>query len=76
MAEMTPKEYADRDLSYGELLELDNEFDAAFIVDEDCEDDWSDNGLGANARLTYVEQRRTGVIDGPEDFDCPEKFRK
>ena len=66
----TPKEHADRQLSYGELMELDNEFDEAFVVDEDCEDDWSDKGLGANARLTYVEQRRTGLIDGPEDFDC------
>lgn len=76
MAGQTPKEYADRQLSYGELAELDSEFDGAFLVDEDCIDDWSDKGLGANARLTYVEERRTGLIDGPEDFDCPEKFRK
>lgn len=72
----TPKEYADRQLSYDELAELDNEFDEAFIVDEDCEDDWSDKGLGANARIAYVEDRRTGVIDGPAEFDCPEQFRK
>ena len=57
-------------------MELDNEFDEAFVVDEDCEDDWSDKGLGANARLTYVEQRRTGLIDGPEDFDCDIKWRR
>ena len=72
----TPKEYADRQLSYGELAELDDEFDGAFIVDEDCEDDWSDKGLGANARISYIEDRRTGVISGPAEFDCPEKFRK
>ena len=72
----TPKEYADRQLSYGELAVLDDEFDTAFKVDEDCIDDWSDKGLGANARITYIEQRRTGVIDGPEDFDCPAQFRK
>lgn len=74
MNDMTPKEFADRQLSYGELFELDNEFDAAFIVDEDCEDDWSDKGLGANARITYIEERRTGMIDGPEQFDCPPQF--
>ena len=72
--DMTPKEYADRQLSYGELVELDKEFDSAFIVDEDCLDDWSDKGLGANARITYIEERRTGVIDGPEQFDCPPQF--
>lgn len=72
----TPKEYSDRQLSYGELAELDDEFDRAFRVDEECLDDWSDKGLGANARSTYVEQRRTGQIDGPEEFDCPDKFRK
>ena len=70
------EEYADRQLSYGELAELDAEFDGAFKVDEDCEDDWSETGLGANARLTYIEQRRTDQIDGPEEFDCPERFRK
>lgn len=70
----TPKEYADRQLSYGELAELDEEFDTAFIVDEDCLDDWSDKGLGANARITYIEERRTGVIDGPEQFNCPPQF--
>jgi hypothetical protein len=74
MNDMTPKEFADRQLSYGELFELDNEFDTAFIVDEDCEDDWSDKGLGANARITYIEERRTGMIDGPEQFDCPPQF--
>ena len=76
MYNMTPKEYADRQLSYAELMQLDNEFDTAFIVDEDCEDDWSEKGLGANARITYIEQRRTGIIDGPEEFDCDEKWRK
>jgi hypothetical protein len=73
---MTPKEYADRQLSYGELIELDREFDDAFIVDEDCVDDWSDKGLGANARLTYIEERRTGLISGPDEFDCDDKWRK
>jgi hypothetical protein len=74
MNDMTPKEYADRQLSYGELAVLDEEFDTAFIVDEDCEDDWSDKGLGANARITYIEERRTGIIDRPEQFDCPPQF--
>lgn len=72
--DMFPKEYADRQLSYGELAELDDEFDGAFLVDEDCEDDWSDKGLGANARITYIEERRTGMIDGPDQFDCPPQF--
>lgn len=76
MNDMSPKEYADRQLSYEELIELDREFDEAFVIDEDCEDDWSDKGLGANARLTYVDQRRTGQISGPEEFDCDEKWRK
>lgn len=76
MNDMTPKEYADRQLSYSELAELDAEFDEAFKVDEDCPDDWSETGLGANARLTYIEWRRTGEISGPADFDCPEQFRK
>jgi len=70
------KEGADRQLSYGELYELNREFDDAFVVDEDCEDDWSDKGLGANARLAYIEERRTGAISGPEEFDCPDKWRK
>lgn len=74
MNDMTPKEFADRQLSYGELAVLDEEFDTAFIVDEDCPDDWSDKGLGANARITYIEERRTGMIDGPEQFDCPPQF--
>ena len=72
----TPKEFADRCLSYGELAVLDEEFDSAFIVDEDCPDDWSDEGLGDNARITYIERRRTGEISGPDEFDCPERFRK
>ena len=76
MNDMTPKKFADRQLSYGELAVLDDEFDTAFIVDEDCEDDWSDKGLGANARISYIEDRRTGRISGPEEFDCPEQFRK
>lgn len=76
MNDMTPKEYADRQLSYGELAVLDDEFDTAFKVDEDCLDDWSETGLGANARITYIEDRRTGRISGPEEFDCPEQFRK
>lgn len=70
------KEEADRQLSYSELYELNREFDDAFVVDEDCEDDWSDKGLGANARLTYIEDRRTGAISGPDEFDCPDKWRK
>ena len=74
--EQTPKEFADRQLSYGELAVLDDEFDGAFKVDEDCEDDWSETGLGANARIAYIEDRRTGRISGPEEFDCPERFRK
>jgi hypothetical protein len=73
---MTPKEYADRQLSYGELAELDAEFDEAFVVDEDCLDDESEKGLGANARLTYIEERRTGLISGPDEFDCDDKWRK
>lgn len=76
MNDMTPKEYADRQLSYAELAELDEEFDASFIVDENCEDDWSDEGLGTNARLIYIQERRTGMISGPEEFDCPTRFRK
>ena len=70
------KEEADRQLSYSELYELNREFDDAFVVDEDCEDDWSDEGLGANARLEYIEERRTGMISGPDEFDCPDKWRK
>jgi hypothetical protein len=76
MNDMTPKEFADRQLSYGELAVLDDEFDGAFKVDEDCPDDWSETGLGANARIAYIEDRRTGRISGPEEFDCPERFRK
>jgi hypothetical protein len=72
----TPKEFGDRQLSYGELAVLDDEFDTAFKVDEDCLDDWSETGLGANARITYIEDRRSGRISGPEEFDCPEQFRK
>jgi len=66
--EMTPKEYADRDLSYGELAQLDGEFDEAFVVDDDCLDDESEKGLGANARITYVDDRRRGAVSGPEEF--------
>ena len=73
---MTPKEYADRQLSYDELAELEAEFDEAFVVDEDCLDDESEKGLGANARLTYIEERRTGLISGPDEFDCDDKWRK
>lgn len=76
MNDMTPKEFGDRQLSYGELAVLDDEFDTAFKVDEDCLDDWSETGLGANARISYIEDRRTGRISGPEEFDCPERFRK
>ena len=65
-----------RQLSYAELAELDEEFDVAFIVDENCEDDWSDEGLGTNARISYIEDRRIGRISGPEQFDCPDRFRK
>lgn len=66
--DMTPKEYSERSLSYGELVQLDSEFDTAFVVDENCMDDESENGLGANARITYVEARRTGEVSGPEEF--------
>ena len=76
MNDMTPLEFGDRQLSYGELAVLDDEFDGAFKVDEDCEDDWSETGLGTNARIAYIEDRRTGRISGPEEFDCPERFRK
>jgi hypothetical protein len=73
---MTPKEYADRDLSYSELAQFGEEFENAFIQDKDCPDDWSDKGLGDNALLTYIEERRTGVISGPDEFDCDDKWRK
>lgn len=72
----TPKEFGDRQLSYGELAVLDDEFDTAFKVDEDCLDDWSETGLGANARIAYIEDRRSGRISGPAEFDCPAQFRK
>ncbi len=32
--------------------------------------------LCKNVRLMYLEQRRTGLIDGPEDFDCDIKWRR
>ena len=73
---MTPKEYADRDLSYSELVQFGEEFENAFIQDKDCPDDWSDKGLGDNALLTYIEERRTGVISGPDEFNCDDKWRK
>lgn len=73
---MTPKEYADRDLSYSELAQFGEEFENAFIQDKDCPDDWSDKGLGDNALLTYIDERRTGVISGPDEFDCDDKWRK
>lgn len=72
----TPEEYAGRSLSYSELSEFENEFEKAFVVDHDCPDDWSESGLGENARITYVEERRTGAISGPEEFDCPERWRR
>jgi len=74
MNDMTPKEYADRDLSYEELIQFGEEFENAFIQDKDCPDDWSDKGLGDNALLTYIEERRTGVISGPDEFNCPPQF--
>lgn len=74
--DMTPKEYSERSLSYEELIQFGEEFENSFIQDKDCPDDWSDNGLGDNALLTYIEERRTGVISGPDEFDCPEKWRK
>ena len=78
--DMTPREYAERSLSYEEIISLDSEFDSAFVVDDDCEDDESENGLGANARITYVEDRRTGKISGPEEFaeiyGVKDKWRK
>lgn len=73
---MTPKEYADRDLSYEELAQFGEEFENAFIQDKDCPDDWSDKGLGDNALLTYIDERRTGVISGPDEFNCDDKWRK
>ena len=73
---MTPKEYADRDLSYDELVQFGEEFENAFIQDKDCPDDWSDKGLGDNALLTYIDERRTGVISGPDEFNCDDKWRK
>lgn len=73
---MTPKEYADRDLSYSELVQFGEEFENAFIQDKDCPDDWSDKGLGDNALLTYIDERRTGVISGPDEFNCDDKWRK
>lgn len=76
MNDMTPKEYADRDLSYSELAQFGQEFEDAFIQDKDCPDDWSDKGLGDNALLTYIEERRTGVISGPDEFNCDDKWRK
>lgn len=66
--ENTHNEYSERSLSYEELIQFDSEFDTAFVVDEDCQDDESENGLGANARITYVEARRTGEVSGPEEF--------
>lgn len=66
--EMTPKEYSERSISYEEIAKFDSEFDTAFVVDENCPDDESENGLGANARITYVEARRTGEASGPEEF--------
>lgn len=66
--DMTPKEYSERSLSYEEIAKFDSEFDTAFVVDEDCPDDESENGLGTNARITYEEARRTGEVSGPEEF--------
>lgn len=66
--EMTPKEYSERSLSYEEIAKFDSEFDTAFVVDDECGDDESESGLGANARITYVEARRTGEVSGPEEF--------
>jgi hypothetical protein len=68
MAGMTPKEYAERSLSYEELAQLDGEFDEAFVVDDDCIDDESEKGLGANARITYIDDRRRGAVSNPEEF--------
>lgn len=65
---MTPAEYADRCLSYEELIKFDDEFDKAFVVDDDCGDDESEFGLGTNARLTYEDDRRTGRVSNPKEF--------
>lgn len=73
---MTPKEYSERSLSYEELIQFEREFDEAFVVDEDCPDDWSDKGLGTNARIAYIDDRKTGLISGPDEFDCDDKWRK
>lgn len=72
----TPAEYAERDLSYQEYAEICDEFYQAFVVDEECEDDWSDKGLGTNALITYVDDRKRGYISGPDEFDCDDKWRK
>jgi len=65
---MTPAEYAERSLSYEELIEFESEFDNAFVVDDDCADDESELGLGTNARITYVDERRTGSVENPKEF--------
>lgn len=68
MNDMTPKEYAERSLSYAEIVQFDKEFDEAFVHDDDCADDESENGLGANARITYQLERRDGTVYNPEEF--------
>lgn len=77
---MTPKEYAERSLSYGEIIQFDEEFDEAFVHDDDCPDDESENGLGVNARITYQLERRDGSVSGPEEFadihNVKEEWRK
>lgn len=64
----TPKEYSERSLSYMEITKFDKEFDEAFVHDDDCADDESENGLGANARITYQLERRDGTVYNPEEF--------
>lgn len=64
----TPKDYAERSLSYGEVTKFDKEFDEAFVHDDECADDESENGLGANARITYQLERRDGTVYNPEEF--------
>ena len=77
---MTPKEYSERSLSYEEIVQFDKEFDDAFVTDEECQDDFSEAGLGANARITYEDDRRTGKVSGPEEFaevyNVKEEWRK
>ena len=50
------------------LLGISVEAYKAFVVDDDCADDESELGLGTNARITYVDERRTGSVENPKEF--------